>query len=956
MDFNNILQDLEGNLDKYKPIPFWSWNDELSIERLCRQIDEMREVGLGGYIMHARGGLKTEYLSDKWMECIKACGDYGEHIGLDSWIYDENGWPSGFVGGKLLENENNRDTYLEYTIGDFDCSAKVSYLIENTRLTRVLEGKEDNTYLNVFIRISTSTVDILNADVVEQFIDHTHNAYKKYLKDDFSKKYRGFFTDEPQYYRWGTPYSHTLEKYFRDNFDEDIFDSLGLLFVEKEGYKTFRYRYWKSMQDLMLNNFAKKVYEWCDDNGVELTGHYIEETSLGYQMMCCAGVMPFYEFEHIPGIDWLGRWTDNELSIKQVASVASQLNKSRVLTEALGCCGWDVNFTELRRIVGFQFVGGVNLLCQHLFPYSEKGQRKRDYPAHFSSVNPLVKENMRIFNKFVTRLSCLISESEEKINVAVLHPIRSAYFDYKREIGDENGFGVEILDSHLKNDMRKLSSNGIAYHFIDETILAKHGQVQDTKIICGEKAYDFLILPHILTMDKSTECLLKKYISNGGKVFLMGDKPTYLEGEEHYYEYLNTNCSFEEILAQQPFSVSTTENELYYTYRNYNGTPFIFVQNASKDKVFKQKFTLDSKYHSFKKLNLENLEYTTISTEVSFEPSESVLLFPSEEYLALSEEYKEIKFTLNNNSVEFDKNNLTVDCVRYSKDGENFSKLYPIPALFQKLLEERFEGDIWFKYEFDIKILPKEIRIVFEETEKNEYQLNGQILEPKNYDDENYMVADIHKLVKLGANEFTMKTNWFQNEKVYYTLFGENITESLKNCLVYDSNIEAVYVEGKFGVYTDHPFIETEDGFVISKDFYIGEIPKTVTEPIKEGFPFFAGNMILHKNFKILDSKILLRLKCNAAVSDVSVNGKKSGKILFGELLDISDFIVKGENDIEISLQFSNRNKMGPHHTKDPLSHILAFPELFEISAWDDAVSPEYQEEYELLLLECDKK
>ena len=34
------------------------------------------------------------------------------------------------------------------------------------------------------------------------------------------KECKGFFTDEPQYYRWGTPYSHTLEKYFRDNFNE----------------------------------------------------------------------------------------------------------------------------------------------------------------------------------------------------------------------------------------------------------------------------------------------------------------------------------------------------------------------------------------------------------------------------------------------------------------------------------------------------------------------------------------------------------------------------------------------------------------------------------------------------------------------------------------------------------------------------------------------------------------
>ena len=365
---------------------------------------------------------------------------------------------------------------------------------------------------------------------------------------------------------------------------------------------------------------------------------------------------------------------------------------------------------------------------------------------------------------------------------------------------------------------------------------------------------------------------------------------------------------------------------------------------------------MDSKYHSFKKLNLENLEYITISTEVSFEPSESVLLFPSEEYPVSSEDCKEVEFVLNNTPVEFDKNNLTVDYVRFSTDGEKFSKSYPIPALFQKLLEERFEGDIWFKYEFEVKKIPKEISIVFEGSEKTECNLNGKELEVHNYADENYLVADIHNLVKLGANEFTIKTNWFQSEMVYYTLFGENITESLKNCLVYDSNIEAIYVEGKFGVYTDCPFIDTEDDFVISKEFYIGEIPKTVTEPIKEGFPFFAGNMILRNKLNILDLNVLLRLRCNAAIADVIVNENKAGKILFGELLDISNFAVIGENIIEIHLQFSNRNKMGPHHTKDPLSHILAFPELFEISAWDDAVSLEYQEEYELLLLECDKK
>ena len=45
---------------KYQCIPFWSWNDELDEERLLKQIEWMHENGVGGFFMHARGGLKTE--------------------------------------------------------------------------------------------------------------------------------------------------------------------------------------------------------------------------------------------------------------------------------------------------------------------------------------------------------------------------------------------------------------------------------------------------------------------------------------------------------------------------------------------------------------------------------------------------------------------------------------------------------------------------------------------------------------------------------------------------------------------------------------------------------------------------------------------------------------------------------------------------------------------------------
>ena len=70
---DKLTKKLKGNLRDYRPIPFWSWNDDLKLDELVRQIDVMKENGIGGFFMHARGGLKTEYLSDRWFECINAC-------------------------------------------------------------------------------------------------------------------------------------------------------------------------------------------------------------------------------------------------------------------------------------------------------------------------------------------------------------------------------------------------------------------------------------------------------------------------------------------------------------------------------------------------------------------------------------------------------------------------------------------------------------------------------------------------------------------------------------------------------------------------------------------------------------------------------------------------------------------------------------------------------------------
>ena len=55
---------------EYRAAPFWAWNCDLDRDELLRQIDIFKEMGLGGFHMHVRTGMSTEYLSDEFMSLI----------------------------------------------------------------------------------------------------------------------------------------------------------------------------------------------------------------------------------------------------------------------------------------------------------------------------------------------------------------------------------------------------------------------------------------------------------------------------------------------------------------------------------------------------------------------------------------------------------------------------------------------------------------------------------------------------------------------------------------------------------------------------------------------------------------------------------------------------------------------------------------------------------------------
>ncbi len=910
----------------YRPIPFWSWNDELEPERLRAQIRWMKDSGIGGFFMHARGGLKTPYLGEEWMQCIEACCDEAKKLGMDAWAYDENGWPSGFAGGLLLEDLQNRDMYLTQTQGAFDPNADVSYKIGEATLTRTAED-DGGEYLNIYMHRSASTVDILNPAVVRKFLNVTHEQYKNRLGDAFSTDLKGFFTDEPQYYRADTPYTPMLEDYFRKEYGEDLRDGLGLLFLEKEGYRGFRYRYWLAMQKLMLDSFAKQLYTWCCDNGIAFTGHYVEEVSMGAQLMCCAGAMPFYEYETIPGIDWLGADTNNELSPRQLGSAARQLGKKQTLTETFGCCGWNVTPADLHRIAGFQYACGANLMCHHLIPYSEHGQRKRDYPAHFNPINPWIGTHFKDFNDYFARLGYLLAESEEPVNVAMLHPMRSAYFDYKRGT-------VDIPESHLDPSLRKacrtLSERGIAYHFLDETLLEKHGFVDGEAIGCGACKYTYLVLPKMLTMGKHTEGLLRKFVENGGKILLLEEKPGYLEGEKFDYSYLNSNITLADIVEAQPFSVENTDTELYCTYRIFGGKQYLFVQNASAEKAYTQTFTF-ADGSSFITIDPVSFETNQLPLTVTLGKNESLLLQVSNDPAPKITEKPVFTLKFKGAKAAFDTNFLTVDTLRWSEDGVNYSEPLLCNELCTLLLNRRYEGKLWLRYGFEIAEIPEKMHIVAEKSD-SQHLVNGHEIhfDRTLEEDHCFQSADISPFLRQGENYYETVMNWHQSEATYYALFGEGVTESLRNCIAYDSEIEAIYLAGHFGVYARNAWEAHDEKHLLGSRFYIGKAPEAISETVTDGLPFFRGNLTLTQTVDLIDPNIRLALDGDFLTAKITVNGRYAGEICFENAVDISKFACPGENEICVTFTLGNRNVLGPFHAGEVESFVC--PTLFETS------------------------
>jgi len=957
----------------YRGAPFWSINGKLDPREVARQVELMADAGFGGAFFHAREGLVTPFLSEEWFEAFRASVEAGRRRGFYVWIYDELRWPSGFAGG-IVPALNPRmaakalvAAFSERAFKGEGVVAAFRLLLDERGVPRGYEraepGEVGRAPLYVtFVEYSAQPgetwyeglcyVDLLDPEVVRAFIEAAYEPYLRF-RGDFGGVVPGVFTDEPniessrphprpqlpprgpRFPALSLPWTARLPERFRELNGYDIVERLPELIFDVGDYLKTRYDFWRTVTLMFVEAFSRQIYEWCDKHGLKFTGHYLAEDTLLSQLRCAGAVMPHYEYQHVPGIDHLGfQIWGSLLTAKQVASVANQLGRERVLCETYGCTGNYPTFADRKWIGDFLYALGVNLLNHHLLPYSLRGRRKRDYGLNFHWAQPWWRYN-RLVEDYFARLSYALSQGVRVANVLVVHPIGSAWALYT----PLSEWRVRELDERFSALLRELLAMHVDFELGDEVLMAKHASVEGARLRVGRCAYDAVVVPPSVTIASSTLKLLSRLVEAGGVVVFVERPPELVEGRPsgELRELVGrarlarsvSRRDLEEALrgVSRPVVIEgDPDGSVLYHLRRVGGDLLIFLANTSREAARRLRVGVEGSWRPelWDALTGEvrgvgaSLGDGRTWVELELPPIGSALLRftagePSPPPPAQPAPAAELSLGDGGWRLRrLDPNALVLDYCRYSVDGGPWSDVVPVWRAQREVVRRGVGTRFALRFEFEYLADPARThpRLMVEEPHLYEVLVNGRPVErwEASWFDPSFGLADVSGLLAQGANAV-----------------------ELRGVVGVEPELEPIYVLGEFGVEArarGASRVVEERGVVNAANL------------CAEGLPFYAGSVELSKRFELRRpvARAVLKFEAlDAALAEVHVNGERAGVVFAPPYeVDVTRHVRHGTNEVRVVLVGTLRNLFGPLHYRggDP---AWTGPETFTDEAnWTD--------------------
>ncbi len=556
--YDKLYQEFLSPLDEYTPVPFWFWNDNLGKEEIIRQINDFKDKGVMGFVIHPRIGIPKEikYLSNTYMKYVEVAVKEAARLGMVVFLYDEAMYPSGSAHGMVVR-DNPEYASRGLKMIEYKCDGKMEFDIqledgENLVSVQAVETLSDNQInpentiklcsengrvdfdppngklwsVLVFIETFTGGVirgihfgeddweseappaaDLLNFEAMKKFIKLTHECYYSKLGKYFGNTIKAIFTDEPNLMgkraeKGLLPWTGGFIEWYKNHGNDEL--DLPFLWFEADNItEAKRKSYYNAIYKRLEMSYYQPISEWCKEHDIAFTGHPHGSDHIG--------LLKYFD---IPGQDVVLRWVapedgkalEGEHSTlgKCSSDSARHRGKQRNANECFGCCyrgkiGYNLPAEDMKWYMDWLFVRGVNLLLPHAFYYSTSGERRIGERPPDVGPNNIWWPYYNIISDYIKRMSWLMTDSVNITEVAVLC---QAY--------------------HLPWEITKpLYQNQIEFNYLESEMLCSPDcLLQGGKVRIQSQEYGVIVVERADWLTDEIRSRLKEFMDMGGTVVL----------------------------------------------------------------------------------------------------------------------------------------------------------------------------------------------------------------------------------------------------------------------------------------------------------------------------------------------------------------------------------------------------------------------------------------------------
>ena len=476
----------------FSPAYFWLWNGKLDVDALCAQLEDMRSHGLRNVCIHPfpkgfRDWFPTEmapdYLTDGYLDVFTKVVRRAGELGMHAYLYDEGGWPSGGACGRVAASDSeHRFVPREIALGP--------------------DGKP-HVGMRKHPQGRAPYPSLIERGTTKRFIELTHDAYAKSLGANIGTTSRIAFTDEPDMPRdeagKSLAWTADFDAEFKRRKEYDIMPHVPALIMDgahtNAALAKVRIDMMDVRADLYVERYLAPIRDWCRAHGMMSGGHLNNEDTPELALRQGHGsLLRSLRAMDVPGVDVIWRQlfpSDGGSPAKvspfpRYAASAMHQNGGRfALSESFGIFGDSVSPAQMKWIVDYQMVRGINLF---VFGYIAQSNAKHWMTLFEPHSGPAVPhwDFAPHFFRYIERASRFLSQGRPGAEIAVLFNTRAFW------AGKEDAENAAKAHYAAAGELDAMNCD---YDFVEDRDLANADIADGGRLKIGAMEYRCAVLP-----------------------------------------------------------------------------------------------------------------------------------------------------------------------------------------------------------------------------------------------------------------------------------------------------------------------------------------------------------------------------------------------------------------------------------------------------------------------------